>query len=125
MENSRTRGGKWMRIDGAWRETRSPTMEEVKKKKKIDGETQTLGFGESADSTYVELLTKNPNYAEYLAGEGKKDHIDVKKFAEWITQRGVAIIVDVEKLPAAERSGVRSNVYRRGGIRILDNSRVK
>ena len=52
---------------------------------KIDGETQAIGFGEFAESAYVEMSTYNPKYVEYLINEG--DHLDVRKFAERIMQK--------------------------------------
>ena len=41
-----------MYLDGTWREIRDPTDEEVHD---ITGDTQKLGFGEFAESIYVEL----------------------------------------------------------------------
>ena len=48
-----------MWVAGEWRDARNPTMEEAKK---VEGETQTLGYGEFADRTYVEVLANNPKY---------------------------------------------------------------
>ena len=67
--------GEWMRLDGAWRETRGPTQDEVEK---TDGGIQTIGFGDHSDKTFVEVLTKDPRYAEYLIDEGRQDHLSMK-----------------------------------------------
>ena len=53
--------------DGAWRETRNPTIEEAKQ---IDGTAQTIGFGKFAERTYVEVWAYSPKYVGYLTNEG-------------------------------------------------------
>ena len=113
--------GKWIWLDGAWRETRNPTMGEVKK---IDGATQTLGLGEFAVSTYVEVLTYNPKYVEYLMNEGERS-FRYEEIHRADHEEGGSIIVEVEQLPSAERSGMRRNFYRPSRIWILDNARGK
>ena len=100
FENSRA---KWMWLDGEWRETRNPAMEEVKKKS--DGETQTLGFGEFEERTYVGVFTYNLKYVGYIMNEGRQDRLALKKSTEWIMQKEEAVIVEVERLPAVDRSG--------------------
>ena len=92
-----------MWLDGAWCETQGPIVEEVKK---IDRTKQTLGFGEFSASAYIDELENNPKYVDHLKNEGKMGHLDVKKFAEWITQKEIPIVAGKEKLESAERSGM-------------------
>ena len=100
---------------------RDPTESELKK---INEETQELGIGEFEEYAYVEALAKKPKYSEFPGDEGKQDHADMKKFAEWVMQRGVGAIVE-ERRGAAERNRRRRNVYRWGRIWIPDKSRGK
>ena len=53
-EEFRNARGKWMWLDGAWRETRCPTKDEAWE---IDGAAQNLDFGEQSDKTYGEVAT--------------------------------------------------------------------
>ena len=94
----------WASLDGAWRETRGPTEDEVEE---IDGETQTLGFGERSCETYEEVLTNNPKYTEYLMGEGRRRHLEMKKFIEWLRRGNISIVAKEEKGGACERWGLR------------------
>ena len=87
-----------MWLDGEWRETRR----QQKAKGGIDGKTQTLGFGDRSEKTYVEVLTNNPIYAEYIMNDGKQDHIDVKKFAGRVGKKESAIVVVVGKAESLE-----------------------
>ena len=72
-------GNAWIYIyiDGAWREIRDPTKDDMRN---IDGATQNLGLGEFAEYAYAELLTSGPKYVEFHMVERKKDHLDMKKF---------------------------------------------
>ena len=56
----------WAYMDGNWRGTRNPTIEEVAA---IDGETHRLDCWRFSEYTYVEILTYKPKYAEFLADE--------------------------------------------------------
>ena len=93
-----------MWLDVEWRKKRGPTEEEAKK---IDGSKQTMGFGEFSESSYMEAWANNPKYAGYLANEGKKDHLDLKEFAECVTRRETPIVSGKEKPESAEQSGMR------------------
>ena len=68
----------------------------------IDGASQTLGFGENSDKKYGGVLKKNPKYAEYLLGEGRRGRLDVEKFTEWIHRRTISKVIKKEKDEASE-----------------------
>ena len=60
-------------MNGNWRGTRNPTIEEDAS---IGGATHQLGFGEFTEYTYVAILTYKPKYLHFLIEEGNRGHID-------------------------------------------------
>ena len=94
----------WAWVDGARIETRGPAEDEVEK---IDGETQSLGFGGHSDKTYDEVTKKNPKYAEYLMGKGWRGRSAEKKFAERTNRKEIAIVSKEEKVGSSERWEMR------------------
>ena len=101
-KNTETRGENgcgWME-NGA--ETRYPTEEEVGE---VGGCPRKVAFGEHKDKTYVEVLTKNPKYAEYLMNEGRHGRLEVKKFAKRIQRGEISIVAEVGEEGSFERWG--------------------
>ena len=63
---------------------RDPTDGEIEV---TDGAAQTVDFGEHANKTYEEVLTKNPQYAAYLMAGDQLNHYGPKKFAKRINRQ--------------------------------------
>ena len=105
IENTETRGMNgcdWM--EDVWRGARN-TTEEVDEIE--GGGGQKVGFGEHKDNPYVKVLKMNPQYAEYLVTEGRRDHLAVGKFNKWINRRGISIEKDVAQPRNPEWWGFR------------------
>ena len=82
----------WEYVDGTWRVRKIPRPEEAVV---INGETQTLGFGEFAGWTYVGVLTYKPTYIEFLLDDIDGDEIPEKKrYVERIRCNNVATAAD-------------------------------
>ena len=69
---------------------------------KVDVETQKVGFGDHTDKTYVAVLTKNPKYAEYLMGEGRRRRLEMKKFTDRVERKNIPIVAKEVKEEASE-----------------------
>ena len=68
----------WQYQDGAWREMRDPTVGGIDV---VDGGARKVGFGEHANKTYEEVLTKKTQCAVYLTTADQRNRYEAKKFA--------------------------------------------
>ena len=114
-------GGDWAYLDGRWRETRDPSIEEAAI---IEGEAQKLGFREFAEYPYVEILTYKPKYVEFLTDVGKRDHIDMKKFPEWVKYGDFGVTADSETGAADRKKNAKTISTVRGEFGFLIISAV-
>ena len=87
-------GNAWAYLDGLRREVRDPT-DEVEQN--IDGARLRSYASESSRNSPMWKCRGKPKYAEFPTYEGKKEHMDMEQFAEWVAQSEVGIIADTAR----------------------------
>ena len=70
----------------------------------------------------MEILTRKPNYAEFLIDEGKRDHIDMGKCRDRARYKDAGGNCGWRNWMCGMEEEREDHARRRGGIWILDNS---